>query len=55
MDDDFDRELEQILATRVWQEARHTKRVLALLEARADLRAVHALADVVVERVLWCA
>ena len=55
MDDDFDRKLEKILAARVRQEARHTKRVRALLEARTDLRGVHPLADLVVERVLWCA
>ncbi len=55
MDDDFDRKLEQILAARVRQEARHTKRVRALLETRTDLRGVHALADLVVERALWCA
>jgi len=52
---DDDRKLEQILAARVRQEAGRSKRVLALLESRADLRGVHALADVVVERVLWCA
>jgi len=55
MDDDFDRKLEKILAARVRQEARHTKRVRALLDTRTDLRGVHALADLVVERVLWCA
>ena len=54
MDDDFDRQLEQIRAARVRQEARHTRRVLALLETRTELRGVHASADQVVERVLWC-
>ena len=55
MDDDFDHKLEQIRAARVRQEARHAKQVRALLESRTDLHGVHALADLVVERVLWCA
>jgi hypothetical protein len=55
MNEDFDRKLEQIRAARVRQEARHAKRVRALLENRTDLHGVHALADLVVERVLWCA
>ena len=55
MDGYFDRELEQILAARLWQEARRNKQMLKLLETRNDLRGVHALADGVIERVLWCA
>jgi hypothetical protein len=55
MDDDFDNKLDVILAARVRQEAKHAKGLLTLLDARTDLRGVHALADLVGERVLWCA
>ena len=55
MDNDIDHKLEQILAARMRQEALHTKRLVRLLDERADLRGVHALADFVGERVLWCA
>ncbi|MGD9958588.1 hypothetical protein [Nocardioides sp.] len=54
-DIDFDRKLEQILAARERQEAKHAKGLLTLLNGRDDLRGVHALADMVGERVLWCA
>ena len=52
---EFDRRLEQIHAAREKQEARHAKGLLTLLNGRDDLRGVHALADMVGERVLWCA
>ena len=55
MDDEFDRRLDRILATRERLEAQHAKRLLSLLDERSDLRGVHALADLVGERVLWCA
>ncbi|CUR60658.1 conserved hypothetical protein [metagenome] len=54
-DVDFDRKLEQIHAARERQEAKHAKGLLTLLNGRDDLRGVHALADMVGERVLWCA
>jgi hypothetical protein len=55
MEDDFDRKLDQLLAARERLEARHAKQLLTLLDERSDLRGVHALADMVGERVLWCA
>ena len=55
MDEEFDRKLEQIFAARERQEVRHVKGLLTLLGGRDDLRGVHALADMVGERVLWCA
>ncbi len=55
MNDELDNRLEQIFANRERQEVRHAKGVLTLLSDRDDLRGVHALADIVGERVLWCA
>jgi hypothetical protein len=55
MDEDFDSKLARVLAARDRQEARHAHGVMTLLHGRDDLRGVHALADMVGERVLWCA
>jgi hypothetical protein len=54
-DTDLDRKLEAIRTAREKQEAKHAKGLLTLLNGRDDLRGVHALADMVGERVLWCA
>jgi len=55
MEQDFDHRLEQIRAARERQEARHASGLFTLLSDRDDLRGVHALADMVGERALWCA
>jgi hypothetical protein len=50
-----DTEFERNTAARIAQQSRHCYEVRTLLEGRADLRGVHAMADVVGENVLWCA
>ena len=55
MDETVDARLEAIRAARQRLEARHAYGLTALLTDRDDLRGVHALADLVGERVLWCA
>lgn len=54
-DDELDRKLEAIRLARQRQEARHASGLTTLLTDRGDLRGVHALADLVGERVAWCA
>jgi hypothetical protein len=46
---------ERILAQRAELKTRHSHRLTALMEARADLRGVHALADFVDDAVRWSA
>jgi hypothetical protein len=48
-------ELEQRRAARVALRLRHTEHLTRLMEERADLRGVHALADFVDESVRWTA
>lgn len=55
MDDEIDRKLQAILDARTRQEARHASGLHSLLSDRDDLRGVHALADLVGDRVRWCA
>lgn len=51
----FDRRLQQLKDARLRQETRRGNALLELLEKRPELRDVIALADLVGERLLWCA
>jgi hypothetical protein len=53
--DAFDRHLQRIKDARVRQETRRGSALLELLEKRPELREVIPLADLVGERLLWCA
>jgi hypothetical protein len=54
-DDTFDRRLQQIKDARLRQETQRGQALLELLEKRPELREVIPLADLVGERLLWCA
>ncbi len=54
-DEAFDRRLQQIQDARVRQETRRGRTLLELLDKRPELREVCPLADLVGERLLWCA
>ena len=50
-----DTELEQLRARRTELKDRHAQALARLLQARADLRGVHALADLVSDSLRWSA
>ena len=55
MDDDSDARRAALVAARERLEAEHARKLTALLTTREDLRGVYPLADLVGDRVLWCA
>ena len=51
----IDRDAERLRAQRAALEARHSAALIRLMDERAELRGVHALADFVDDSVRWSA
>jgi hypothetical protein len=51
----IERDIEQVREQRARLQTRHSQALTSLMEARQDLRGVHALADFVDDSVRWSA